>query len=509
MLRGVTGGLLVAVCMLALAVPAAAASADTFAWGEDEVGQLGDGATVNRDVPAPVGGLGTVTALAGGRRYSLALLGDGTVMAWGENSWGQLGDGTDTGPSSCYAAYASASGNTVGCSTTPVAVDGLTGIVAIATGAQHSLALLRDGTVMAWGDNEYGQLGIGTTYGPDHCYKPAEPTQCSTTPVPVSGLSEVTAIAAGQNDSFALLKDGTVMAWGSNADGDLGIGDSGTAVPTPITGLSGVTAIAAGEDNGLALLRNGTVMSWGANEFGQLGDGALTQSDVPVAVSGLSGVSAIAVGAQSLALREDGTVVAWGSNISGQLGIGTQTGPVECFPLNFCSPTPVEVSGIEHASAIAAGGGHCLALLSDGTVLAWGLGWDGQLGDGTTEISDAPAAVSGLEQVTTLAAGDDFSLAYGVPREPAPVIGQIGPGSGDTPTSEAPARTSSPSASQGVASLMARAKPPFPLLAAASQHKPLTRAQEFRRALSACKRKPKAKRGSCERRARKKYAPRP
>jgi alpha-tubulin suppressor-like RCC1 family protein len=507
MLRGVTGGFLVAVCALALAVPAAAASAGTFSWGEDEVGQLGDGATINSDVPAAVSGLGTVTALAGGRRYSLALLGDGTVMAWGENSWGQLGDGTDTGPSSCYAAYASASGNTVGCSTTPVTVSGLNGVVAIATGAQHSLALLSNGTVMAWGANEWGQLGIGTTYGPDHCYKPTEPTQCSTTPVPVNGLSEVTAIAAGQNDSFALLKDGTVMAWGSNAGGDLGVGagGSGTAVPTPITGLSGVTGIAAGGDNGLALLRDGTVMSWGTNEFGQLGDGALTQSDVPVAVSGLSGVSAIAIGGESLALREDGTVVAWGSNIAGQLGIGTRSGPVECFPLNFCGPTPVEVSGIEHASAIAAGGGHSLALLSDGTVLAWGLGWDGQLGDGTTEISDVPVTISGLEQVTTIAAGDDFGLAYGVLREPAPVATQTG--SGDTPTSEGPARTSSPSASQGVASLMVRVKPPFPLLAAASEHKPLTLAQKLRRALNACRRKPKAKRGSCERRARKQYAP--
>jgi alpha-tubulin suppressor-like RCC1 family protein len=431
-LRSLLGGLLVAIGVLALSGPAWAASPSAVAWGENEVGQLGNGTTANGAVPSAISGLSGVSALAGGRRHSLALLSDGTVSAWGENEWGQLGDGTHTGPSTCHAGFAAGSGYMVGCSTRPVAVGGLSGVVAIAAGAQHSLALLSDGTVMAWGDNESGQLGDGTTSGPEHCYTEAEPTQCSMSPVPVGGLSEVIAIAAGQNYSLALLKNGTVMAWGSNGMGELGDGSSGWAndVPAPVTGLSGVTAIAAGGDTSLALLSNGTVMSWGANEFGQLGDGSLTQSDVPVAVSGLSGVSSIAVGAASLALLDDGTVMAWGSNISGQLGDGTNMAPSECFPLNFCSTTPIAVSDLEHVTAIAAGGGQSLALLSDGTVMAWGLNWDGQLGDGTEKSSYAPTTVIGLGHVTVIAGGADFTLAYGVPSQLPPRITEVAPNSG-------------------------------------------------------------------------------
>lgn len=477
------GGLLVAIGVLGLAGPAWAASPSGVAWGENEVGQLGNGTTVNSEVPSAVSGLSGVSALAGGRRHSLALLSDGTVTAWGENDWGQLGDGTHTGPSTCHAGFAGGSGYTVGCSTKPVALSGLSGVVAIAAGAQHSLALLSDGTVMAWGDNEGGQLGDGTTSGPDHCYTETEPTQCSTSPVPVGGLSEVTAIAAGQNYSLALLRNGTVMAWGSNGMGELGNGSSSGPddVPAPVTGLSGVTAIAAGGDTSLALLSDGTVMAWGANEFGQLGDGSVTQSDAPVAVSGLSGVSSIAVGGASLALLDNGTVMAWGSNISGQLGNGTNMGPSECFPLNFCSTTPVAVSDLENVTAIAAGSGQSLALLIDGAVMAWGLNWDGQLGDGTKESSYAPIAVSGLDHVTAIAGGEDFTLAYGV-------LSQLPPpaGSGKSPQApSAPPLASSPR------------KTITP--------KTLTRAQKLSKALKACKKKPKNRRATCTKLAKTRY----
>ena len=427
---------LVFLCLLALtAAPSAGRGAEgpgapgVVAWGENEVGQLGDGNTAETSAPVAVPSLSEATALSIGRSFGLALLRPGTVMSWGENSWGQLGDGIHTGPETCHAAYEAAAGYTVGCSRTPIRVSGLSGVVSIAAGAQHSLALLSNGTVMAWGDNERGQLGDGSMSGPDHCYTEQEPTQCSTSPVPVSGLSEVTAIAAGQNYNLALLRNGTVMAWGSNGWGELGDGTSswGDDVPAPVTGLSGVTAIAAGGDSSLALLGNGTVMAWGANEFGQLGDGTLTQSDVPVAVSGLSGVSAIAIGGASFALRDDGTVMAWGSNISGQLGDGTQTGPTECFPLNFCSPTPVPVSELKGARAIAAGSQHTLALLSDGEAMAWGENWDGQLGAGNTVSTDTPVPVPGLIDVSEIAAGEDQSFAYGVLDEARPEVFGLSP----------------------------------------------------------------------------------
>ncbi|MGH2831611.1 MAG: RCC1 domain-containing protein, partial [Solirubrobacteraceae bacterium] len=439
---GILAGTILCLGLLVLFASAASATpSGGFAWGENEVGQLGNSTAASTEVRSSVTGLSDVRALAAGRRDSLALLSDGTVKAWGDNDWGQLGYASTSGPGTCHAEYSQATGYEVPCSTTPVQIEGLSGVVAIAAGDQHNLALLSNGTVMAWGENEYGQLGQGTTRGPDHCYKETEPTQCSTSPVAVNGLSEVTAIAAGQNYSLALLKNGTVMGWGSDGEGELGNGTSSNHhdLPVAVSGLSGVKAIAAWGDTSMALLEDGQVMAWGSNYFGELGDGTragpeycasndqLPCSLVPVPVSGLEGVSAIARGGASYAVLEDGTVMAWGTNVSGQLGVGTMTGPEECLPINFCSTTPVQVSGLEHVKTIAGGGEHTLALLEDGTVMAWGNGWRGQLGDGTRESSDMPVPVLGIKDVSAIAAGEEFSLAYGVPTQLPPFVTNVAP----------------------------------------------------------------------------------
>ncbi len=160
-------------------------------------------------------------------------------------------------------------------------------MIAVAAGSNHSLALLSDGKVMAWGSNEEGQLGNGTTTNSD-------------VPVVVKEaggkeLTGVTAIAAGGWSSFARLSNGTVMAWGSNSEGQLGdatTANSDVAVPVKESAaktakaLSGVTAIAAGGEHTLALLSDGKVMAWGDDEYGELGDGKTTKSDIPVTVSG-------------------------------------------------------------------------------------------------------------------------------------------------------------------------------------------------------------------------------
>src|SRR5216683_1039462 len=158
----------------------------------------------------------------------------GTAQAWGRNTSGQLGDGTEDIAR-----------------TTPVSVSGLTNVTAIAAGSDHSLALLSDGAVMAWGANFLGQLGDGTFTG-------------RLTPVAVSGLTNVTAIAGGGFHSLALLSDGTAMAWGYNADGSLGDGTfTSRSTPVAVSKLTNVTAIAGGFQHSLALLSDGTVMAWG------------------------------------------------------------------------------------------------------------------------------------------------------------------------------------------------------------------------------------------------------
>jgi alpha-tubulin suppressor-like RCC1 family protein len=404
---------LLAALTMASAAPARAVPDLALAWGDNAFGQLGDGTTSDGGVRA-VSGLSGVTAVAAGDRHSLALVGNGTVMAWGENDFGQLGNGTTTGPSSC---------NGQACGRTPVEVSALSGVTAVAAGGSHSLALLSNGTVMAWGENNFGQLGDGTTTNSD-------------VPVAVSGLAEVTAVAAGRYHSLALLSNGTVMAWGANQFGQLGNGTSTgpsscngqacSTTPIEVSGLSGITAVAAGGFHSLALSSYGTVMAWGENNFGQLGDGTITNRDVPVAVSGLSAVTAVSAGEfHSLALLSGGTVMAWGYNHFGELG-NASSGPSSCNG-QACSTTPIEVSGLSGITAVAAGGFHSLAVLNNGPIMAWGENNFGQLGDGTITNRAVPVAVSGLNEVAGIAAGEYHSLSFG---PPPPNVTNVSPSKG-------------------------------------------------------------------------------
>jgi alpha-tubulin suppressor-like RCC1 family protein len=333
--------------------------------------------------------------LSGGGASAASAASYGPV-AWGDNNYGQLGNGEFEGFRIAPVAVGKLGEEVTRGDEVAVGEES----TALAAGFEHGLALLRNGKVMAWGENGYGQLGDGTSLGPETCVFFSE---CSTVPVEVKGLDEATAIAAGYYSSLALLSSGKVMAWGNGGDGQLGDGSEfDSDVPMQVTGLSEATAIAGGGFHGLALLRNGKVMAWGENRSGQLGDGNETNSDVPVAVAGLHEVTAIAAGLHySLALLKNGTVMAWGENESGQLGDGNETN----------SNVPVEVKGLHEVAAIASDGNHSLALLKDGGVMAWGDNDAGQLGDGSETNSNVPVEVHGLNGVKAMAAGVEHSLA--------------------------------------------------------------------------------------------------
>ena len=280
---------------------------------------------------------------------------------------------------------------------TPVQVSALSNIIAITAGGDSTFALMNDGTVWSWGNNGSGQLGDGTT---DH----------RLTPVQVSGLSNVTAITASSNHTVILKDDGTVWAWGSNQSGKLGDGTTKAYSYTPVqvSGLSNVTAIVAGFCHTVALKDDGTVWAWGNNYRGQLGDGTTTDRLTPVQVSGLSNVTAIVAGfLHTVALKDDGTVWSWGYNYDGELGDGTTNGTL----------TPVQVSGLSNVTAITAGGdarvahSHTVALKNDSTVWAWGYNYFGQLGDGTTTKRLTPVQVSCLSNITAITAGADHTVA--------------------------------------------------------------------------------------------------
>jgi len=272
----------------------------------------------------------------------------------------------------------------------PIAIGGLTGVSAISAGDGLSLALMNDGTMKGWGENFFGATGSGDNVTPVY------------TPVNVVNLTNVKAISAGGYYSIAVKNDGTVWAWGSGEWGQLGDGTVNIARLLPVQVLTGVSAISASQDHTLALKDDGTVWAWGKGLGGMIGDGSAVDRLTPVQVVGLTGVSAISAGeVHSLALLSDGTVRAWGNNDSGQLGDGSTSNRL----------TPVQVSGLSNVLAISAGGHFSVALKSDGTVWAWGSGQNGRIGDGSTTNRLTPVQASGLTNVLAISAAQDHTLA--------------------------------------------------------------------------------------------------
>ncbi|WP_066583946.1 RCC1 domain-containing protein [Cellulomonas timonensis] len=259
----------------------------------------------------------------------------------------------------------------------------------LATGDSHSLSLLDDGTVRAWGGGGNGQLGTGSTTS-------------SSTPVTVPGLADVRAVAAGGMFSLALRADGSVWAWGDNSQGQLGDGTTtGRTTPKEVAGLPPVASIAAGRFHALAVGIDGSVWAWGDNTFGQVGQSPSARVASPVLVAETGAVTSVAGGLyHSLALRSDGTVLTWGAGYAGQLGDGTNVNN---------RPAAGLVPGLSGVAYVAAGGAHSLAITESGDVFGWGENYAGQLGDGTTTQRHAPVRVVGLDAAAAAAAGSDFS----------------------------------------------------------------------------------------------------
>ncbi|MGA8539971.1 MAG: hypothetical protein WB566_10755 [Terriglobales bacterium] len=362
-------------------------------WGYGAFGQLGNGNT--SDLPVAVSNLSGAAGIAAGGYHTCALLANGTVQCWGVNDVGELGNDNLA----------------VTQSSTPLTVIGNVvpgaGVKHLASGDSHTCALISDGTVQCWGYNGAGQLGNGSL-------------NSSSTPVAVAGLSgPAIAIATGYQHSCALLAGGTMQCWGGDPNGELGNGTSGTDSTTPVTvqavggggTLTGVTAIAAGLFHTCALLENGSVACWGYNLAGELGNGGVSSSTVPVAATALNGlgpVKAIAAGGyHTCVLLPDGQVYCLGDDDVGQLGnYATGVGPfltpqvVNLQPFNGVGTSTITATAITAASDVTC------ALIADGSAQCWGYNFYGQLGDNSyAPFSDVPAVVSGLSGATGISAG--------------------------------------------------------------------------------------------------------
>ncbi len=335
------------------------------AWGSNHVGQLGLGHTVNQTLPQLIPGLTNVIALAAGEDLSIALMADGTVKAWGQNDYSQLGLGHNLTQS------------------TPQVIPGLSGVTAVATLIKHCVALLADGTVMAWGMNTAGQLGLGYS------------SAFQGTPQAIPGLSNVTHLATGYEHTYALLSDGTVKSWGGNSEGQLGnAGPSyGQFLPQTIPGLSSVAAIDTGAAHILALLSNGDVKSWGRNGYGQLGLGNNLWQSTPQLIPGLSLCSAglYSLSISSLGSEAVGIVIPWNCEV-GTLGMGNYYfNAFSADPLNATSPGTGVWHGLHTTQAevlawLNAGASGC----------SIAFGSLGVSGAATASIAIPPAQLAGL-----------------------------------------------------------------------------------------------------------------
>ena len=281
------------------------ADSTVWTWGQ-RVGT----SDVYDSIPYHVPGLSGVIQVAMGFAHAAALRADGTVWVWGGGLFGQLGNG-QMGPGTL--------------SLLPIQVPGLSGVVSIATGGYHTLALRADGSIRSWGMNADGQLGDVTT-------------ENRASPVNVVGPT-ATAVAGGNNHSLMLREDGSIWGWGYNDQGQIGDGTNvGKTGPVPSLATSGFTGVKAGVFHSLALKEDGTAWAWGYNFYGRLGDGTQTDRWSPVQITALSDVVEICGGAgHSLARTSDGGAWGWGNNEWGQLSIGTNTNsPVPVRSLVDC-----------------------------------------------------------------------------------------------------------------------------------------------------------------------------
>ncbi|MBZ5528794.1 MAG: hypothetical protein LAN71_12945 [Acidobacteriia bacterium] len=339
----------------------------------------------------------------------MIILPSGAVIVFAKsNDYGELGQGSIGKPPSAELG---------------IPLPGVTGAVDGAVGGGSFLLLLADGTVMAWGKNNTEQLalGINPKSGDDPSPVP-HPTR-----VPFLAHVRQLAIADNGTFAFALLEDGTVRAWGSAFNGQLGLGTSipktpdargGTRVlkPQPIPGLAGVKSIAAGSDFALALLENGTIKAWGRNKYGEVGDEEISNSPVPVTVPGIDSAVAISAGDDyALALLRDGTVRVWGSGTNDSAYFAGARSPSIHKDSNYpWTAKPVAIPALRNVVAISAGA-TALALLADGTVRMWGYNGFGSMGLGNRTEYVPTLKTARVPPVAAISTG--FNRSYFILRD--------------------------------------------------------------------------------------------
>jgi Regulator of chromosome condensation (RCC1) repeat/HYR domain len=329
---------------------AVTADGSAYCWGENDMGQLGNGTTDGASGPVLVDT--GVTSVSAGVGHSCAVYADFGVRCWGSNSVSQLGDGTSDD------------------SFVPIQTFGITSAIDVTANGTHSCAALADGDVRCWGRVQSGQ---------------GSQLWSADQPQSFSGFMGTTAVSSGEDHNCGLMND-VVACWGNDFADQLSTGPQAdeTTIATNVPDVPPSIAISAGTYHSCAVSADGPVYCWGGfNQQGQLGHGSTDDEDNAVQVSGIDAATDVAAGAaHSCAALADQTVRCWGENTSGKLGNGAASN----------SATPVDVVNLVGATAVTAGGTHSCAL-ANGLAYCWGSNARGQLGDGTGTSSNVPVQV--------------------------------------------------------------------------------------------------------------------
>jgi alpha-tubulin suppressor-like RCC1 family protein len=346
-----------------------------WACGYNNQGQLGLGDVISRSSPVQIGLLSNWKQISSSvqeteifvQSHSLGISTNGSLWGWGYNDTGQLGQGTTVTVSS------------------PIQIGPLTNWKQVMAGTHSSWAIKTDGSLWAWGrNNTNGSLGFGDLIN-------------RSSPVQVGLLTNWKQIAVEGGTAIATRTDGTLWAWGNNSNGNLGLGDIiSYSSPVQVGLLSNWKEVAAGQSWALAIKTDGTLWAWGFGGYGNLGLGNLTSRSSPVQVGSLTNWKQVAVCDQtSAAIKTDGTLWTFGWNTSGQLGLGD---------LIYRS-SPTQVGLLTNWKYVSLGyNGQVAALKTDGTLWAWGVNSNGNLGLGDALVRSSPVQVGSLtnwKQVTT------------------------------------------------------------------------------------------------------------
>jgi alpha-tubulin suppressor-like RCC1 family protein len=331
-----------------------------WAWGLNDKGQLGDGTTVNKNVPTQIG-TDTDWATIDAEEYnSMALKTNGTLWLWGNNGSGQIGNGNfGTGVFS----------------NTPTQIGSDTDWVKISTGGLRTFALKSNGTVWGWGENFFGNLGIGNT-NPHY------------TPFQIGTATDWLEISAGGNQILAIKTNHTLWGWGLNKGGSLAIGNPEPAPVITIPTQTGNNTAdwqkvnVGGCCSSKMIKTDGGLWVMGSSNYGNLGTGDTQDMNTPTRVGIDTDWKMVATYNHSCALKNNGTLWTWGINFSGQLGNGTN---------NSSIPTHI-ANGILWKNVVT-GFIHTVAITSDGSLYTWGDNSLGQLGDGTFENKNTPTPI--------------------------------------------------------------------------------------------------------------------